>query len=212
MNDAKNVPKLEAALLERAERLAAEYIDHGRDGREAILKDERERLRIREERTTREATAIADRLYRRRVQAAQLRLQGLVEQQRWELIRQVAEAVPEHLLAVADEPKSYEELLRALLGQAADTIGEDELVAQLNARDLKKLKSRWKTFAEKAAAGRSVALDPQPIDCSGGIRVSSRDDRVCVDATFEGRTERFEDELLQTIAEHLFAREVRKGS
>ena len=212
MSDGNNVQQLEAALLNRAERLADEYIAHGRDGREAILKDERERLRNLEQRVTQEASSYADRLYRRRVQAAQLRLQGMADQLRWELIKSVADRLSEPLAAVADDNSSYEALIQTLLERSAASIGGDHLVVQMNARDLERFRSRWNTLCKLAAPGRHIELEPGPIETSGGLRISSRDNSVCIDATFEGRMDRFRDDLMQTIAERLFARETRKGS
>jgi V/A-type H+-transporting ATPase subunit E len=206
MTDPKSVPDLEAALLERAERLAAEYLARGKESRESILREEQDRLRTREERIADEAQADADRLFRRRVQAAQLRVQAALDKERWNLIESVIEELPQRLGSVRDDPKRYESLLQALLAQATASIGEDDLVASFNAVDLEALDGRWQEFAEQASPGKSIELDGQSIDCSGGIRLASRDNRVRVDATFEGRTERFRNELTQTIAERLFAR------
>ena len=212
MNEPRNLPELEAALIGRAERLADEYIDHGRDGREAILRDERERLRVREERISQEARAHADRLYRRRVQAAELRLHGIIDQQRWKLIRGVVEDLPDRLTALADDEQAYEAFLQAMVAQAADSIDDAKLSVACNARDRAWLESRWEAFSQQAAPEKTIDLAETPIDCSGGVRVSSSDNKVSVDATFEGRMERFEDELMQVIAEHLFAREIHHGS
>lgn len=203
MTDPKTIPDLEAALIDRADRLAKEYIARGRDSRETILSEERERLRNREERITEEAQADADRRYRRRVQAAQLRLQGKLDRERWNLIQAVLEELPERLKSVADNDRRYESLLKSLVNKAAESIDDDDLVASLNAGDLGKLESHWPTFVKEAAPGKSIALDPQPIECSGGVKISSKDNRVCIDQTFEGRSDRFRDDLVQAIAERL---------
>jgi V/A-type H+-transporting ATPase subunit E len=206
MTDPKSAPDLEAALLDRAKRLADEYLAKGRNSREAILNEERERLRTREERITDEARSDADRILRRRVQAAQLRLQGSLDRERWDMIQSIVDELPDRLNAIANDPERYEALLLSLLAKAAESIGEDNLVASFNARDLKKLKGRWNEFVEKAAPGKTIKLDPEPIECGGGMCVTNQENRVSVDATFEGRGERFRDELIQAIAERLFSR------
>ncbi len=206
MTDPKSVPDLEAALLDRAERLAAEYLARGEESRETILREEQDRLRSREARIADEAKADADRIFRRRVQAAQLRVQAALDKERWNLIESVIGDLSQELASVRDDPKRYEALIGSLLAQAAESIDEEDLVASLNVDDLEALKGRWEKIVEMAAPGKSVELDTQPIECSGGVRLASRDNRVRVDATFEGRTERFRDELTQTIAERLFAR------
>lgn len=205
MTDPKTMPDLEAALIERAKHLADEYLARGRDNHKAILSEERERLRAREERIDEEAQADADRLYRRRVQAAQLRLQGTLDRERWNLIQSIIEEIPAELTTVSDNREVYESLLKSLLAKAAESIGEDELIASFNARDHKVLESRWDEFVTSAAPHATIELDPDPIDSSGGVRVYSKDRRVRVDATFEGRGERFRDELIQAIAERLFS-------
>ena len=212
MSEPRNLPELEDALIDRAKRLAAEYIEHGRDGREAILRDERDRLRVREERIAQEARAQADRLYRRRVQAAELRQHGIIDQQRWELIRSVMKDLPDQLAALADDEEAYRTFLQAMLAHAAESIGDEKLVATFNTRDRARLENEWQAFSKKAVPGNQVELAAETVDCSGGVRVSNSDNEVSVDATFEGRMERFEDELMQVISERLFASEIHHGS
>lgn len=206
MSDPDSMPDLEAALLDRAERLADEYLAKGRDGRDAILKEEKERLREREQRIADDANADANRLYRRLVQAAELKNHGALDRERWRLIESVMNELPGRLAMIADDRDTYEQLLAALLASAAASIDDDELIAEVNAHDLTVLEQRWEAFCRRAVPGKRIELSPEAISCSGGVRVSGHDNRVCVDATFEGRIERFRDELTQTIAERLFAR------
>ncbi len=205
MTEPKGVPDLEAALIDRAERLASEYLQRGKDGREAIVNEERDRLRAREERIADEAKADADRIFRRRVQAAQLKVQAGLDRERWDLIESVIDELPQALVSVAGDDDNYDDLLLNLLAQGATSIGEDDLVVSLNAHDRERLEPRWQAFAEQAAPGRRITLDANDTDISGGMRVSSADGRVSIDASFEGRTERFRNELVQVIAERLFA-------
>ncbi len=205
MSDAKDVSELEAALIDRAERLANEYLQKGKDGRAAILNEELERQRAREARIGEEAQADADRIYRRRVQAAQLKIQANLDRERWQLIQSVIEALPAKLATAADDRAYYTGLLEALVGRAAESIGEEELVASLNERDLDRFRDEWRDIVNSAAPGKDIRLSPEPVEISGGARLTSVDDRVAVDASFEGRAERYEGELVQVIAERLFA-------
>ena len=205
MTEQKGVHDLEAALIDRAERLAHEYLQRGKDGRAAIINEELERLRIREARLGDEAQADADRIYRRRVQAAQLKIQASLDRERWQLIQSVIDELPAELATATEEPERYTQLLQALLSQAAESIDEDELVASLNARDLDRLQKQWSTLSERAAPGKHIELSGEPVEINGGVRVTSKDNRIAVDASFEGRTERFQGELIQVIAERLFA-------
>ena len=120
--------------------------------------------------------------------------------------------LPPRLTALADDPETYDAFLREMLRHAADSIADDTLVAAFNAQDRARLEDGWAAFCKQAVPGKTIELAAEPVDCSGGVRVSSSDNEVSVDATFEGRMERFEDELMQVIAERLFASEIHHGS
>ena len=207
MNDARDISGLEAALLDRAQELAAEYVAHGEDGRKAVLRDEQTRLDAREQRLTQEAKAASERLFRQHVQAAELRLAGDIDRERWSLIEAVLAELPARLAAFAEDTGRYDALIEALLSGAASSLDAGELVATLNARDSERLRERWSEIAARAAPGSKLELDPEPGPFVGGVRVASRDGRVRVDATFEGRIGRFREELAEVIAERLFAGE-----
>jgi V/A-type H+/Na+-transporting ATPase subunit E len=207
LNEARDIAGLEAALLARAEQLAAETVARGEDGRKAVLRDEQTRLDTREERITREARAAAERLFRQRVQAVALRLTGDIDRLRWSLIEEVLAGLPARLEALAADSGRYEPLVEALLSGAAANLDAAELVATLNTRDTDRLQARWTDIAARAAPGRKLELGPEPGTFSGGVRVASRDGNVRIDATFEGRIARFRDELAELIAGRLFADE-----
>lgn len=197
------VENLERALFERAKRLGEEYLARARQTRERMIEEENERLRLREERETLAAEAEAERHYRRRVQAVELQLQGELDRHRWEMMEAVKAKMRERFLGFAETDK-YLSVLGHLLAEAAETLGDEDLVAQLNAADRERLAERWDGFAGDAVPGRKVVLDPEPGAFLGGILVRAADDSVRVDSTFEGRMDRFEDPVNQAIAEILF--------
>jgi V/A-type H+-transporting ATPase subunit E len=203
MTQETTVENLERALFERARRLGDEYLARARQTRERMIEEENERLRLRVERETLAAEAEAERLYRRRVQAVELQLQGELDRHRWEMMEAVKTKMRERFLEFV-ETGEYLSVLGRLLAEAAETLGDEELVAQLNAADRERLADRWDSFAVNAVPARKIALDPEPGDFFGGILVRAADDTVRVDSTFEGRMDRFEDPLNQAIAEILF--------
>lgn len=203
MKQETTVENLERALFDRARRLADEYLARARQTRERMIEEENERLRLREERETLAAEAEAERLFRRRVQAVELQLQGELDRHRWETMEAVKAKIRERFLAfVATD--DYLPALRRLLAEAAVTLGDEELVAQLNAADRARLADRWESFAREAVPGKTISLDPDPGDFVGGILVRAADDSVRVDNTFEGRMDRYADPVNQAIAETLF--------
>ncbi|WP_294041298.1 V-type ATP synthase subunit E [Thiolapillus sp.] len=119
-----------------------------------------------------------------------------------------AEDTLERLQKVRDDRESYLALLHKLLVQAAEDIESTALVAEFNASDLAYLKPRWETFSADIAPGKTIELAATPIHCSGGVLLRSRDNRIRIDNSFEGRIERFQGALLQVITERLFAADI----
>jgi V/A-type H+-transporting ATPase subunit E len=196
---------LERALLARAQTLAAEYLERARRSRDRIINEENERLRLREDREVLAAKALAERTYRRQVQQAELSCQEELDQLRWTLIRSVIDALPERLERIAHDEERYLPLLAQFLAQAARAIEREDLVCELNATDLRRLHSRWDTFARAAVPDRHITLNHEPRQCSGGLLLRTADDRIRVDNTFEGRLARLEETLERVIQERLFA-------
>ena len=202
------VSDLEKALLERAEKLAEEYHDRAQRARQHILEDAHERLHIREQNEELAAQVDAERLFRRQIQASELRLKSKLDKLRWQLIQSVVHELPKRLQKVRDDRESYLALLHKLLVQAAEDIESTALVAEFNASDLAYLKPRWETFSANIAPGKTIELAATPIHCSGGVLLRSRDNRIRIDNSFEGRIERFQGALLQVITERLFAADI----
>jgi V/A-type H+-transporting ATPase subunit E len=198
------VEELESAILSRAERLAGEYRERAGRSRERILREAAEQLRLREEREVLVAKAMAERNYRRKVQANELKLRAHMDHLRWNLVRGVEQRLEERITAFAGNLEAYDKALRGYLAQAAQLIEQDVLVAELNARDHRRLRDGWESFAAAAVTDKRIELAPEPIESLGGVRVSSPDGRIRLDNTFEGRRERLRPRLHQVIVERLF--------
>ncbi len=207
MNDTKpRLSDLESALLQRARTLADEYLAHARRTRDQIIADANERLRLREEREILAAKALAERTYRQRVQANEIRQQEELDRVRWALVRQVIDVLPARLAQVAEDERRYLPLLARYLAHAAQAIERDALVAELNACDHARLAKRWEAFCREAGVQKNIALAPEPLaNSQGGVRVRSADGKIGVDNTFEGRLERMQDDLHRVVTERLFA-------
>lgn len=203
MSDNEQISGLESALVARAQKLADEYHAGGHSGRERILADAHQRLRIEEEREVLSAKAHAERVYQQRVQAAELNLRAELDRVRWELINSVLGALPARLAELAQDQTHYLPLLLSWLREGAQAIERNELVVQVNPRDLPLLKSNWKTYAQQAATEKKLELSEQTVDSGGGVLIRSLDGDIRVDNTFEGRMERLGEELQRVVADHL---------
>lgn len=203
MSDADDISGLETALAERARKLSEEHLINGRQTRELMLAEARQRLQIEEERSVLAATAHAERIYQQRVQAAELDLRGTLDRMRWELTNATFLKLFESLSALAADEARYLPLLRNYLCECAQAIERDELVAQFNARDLQRLQQGWAQYAAESAPGKRLTLSPDPLNSIGGVLVISADHDIRFDNTFEGRMERLAETLQGVIAERL---------
>jgi V/A-type H+-transporting ATPase subunit E len=211
MSEADDVASLENALADRAKKLAEGHLAGGRQARERILADTRQRLHIEEEREVLAAKAKSELLYRQRVQAAELDLCARADCLRRELADAALAKLPRMLGELAADDARYLPLLRNYLREAALSIERDELVARFNARDLDRLKEEWAQYAHDAASGRKVTLSSEPLDRIGGVLVESADGDIRCDNTFEGRMERLGETLHGEVAERLMPQEAKHG-
>ncbi len=203
MSEPNDISGLETALAERASKLAGEHLAGGQQARERILAETRQRLHIEKEREVLVAKVRAERAYEQQIQAAELDLRAELDRLRRELADAALAKLPARLSALAADEAHYLPLLLRYLGEAAQAIERDELVAQFNARDVQRLQREWERYAREAAPGKRLALSPEPLDCIGGVLVISADRAIRYDNTFEGRMERMEEALQGALAERL---------
>ncbi len=202
--DAGQVADLEKNILGQAQRLAEEHLANGRAARENILRENSQRLRLREEHEIQAARAEGERLYRRRVQAAEIHLRADTDRLRWTLVSAVMDQVRTRLGEVA-ESAEYAEILRAYLREAAQAMGVASLHARLNGRDRPRFAASWQALAQQAAPGIAITLDEETFAGSGGVMALSEDGRMRVDNSFEGRMERMQDGIYRIVMERLFS-------
>ncbi len=197
------VQELEEAILARAERLAGEYRERANRSRDSILREAAERLRMRESREGSIAKTLADRTFRQQVQASELKMQTHLDRMRWNLVQDVERALAGRMQAFSEDLGRYEPWLERLIARAVNLIEEKSLVVSANARDLQRLAERWETILETLPSHKTVTLSKEPIETLGGVLVASRNRRIRVDNTYEGRLERLRPAVQQVILERL---------
>ena len=206
LSDADDIAGLESALAERARKLAEEHLLNGRQARDLILMETRQRLRLQEERETLAAKAEGERTYQQRVQATELELRARLDRLRWQLTDAALSKLRTRLLALAEDEARYLPLMVGYLRDGAEAIERDELVASVNARDRRLLQNDWPRYAQEAAPAKRLALSPDCLNCIGGVMVASADGNIRFDNTFEGRMERLAKSLQRSVAERLAPR------
>jgi V/A-type H+-transporting ATPase subunit E len=205
MNAEVQVKALEAALLARARELMREHLDKAEGEKARILHEVAQELRLAEEREILKAKMDAERLMRRRVQAAEIRMQGELDRLRWTLVQSIVGAVRMRLERLADDEGAYRALLGAQIGAAAERLDGEALVAELNARDRERFGAGWEAFAAEAAPAKHVTLCHTAHAGSGGVIVRTPDNDVRIDDTHEGRLDRLADAVHAAVLERLFA-------
>ncbi len=199
------VHELEIAILSQAKKLAAVYREGAQHSQKRILQEAQQRIQQREQRETQRAQALAERSYRRLLQANELKLQREMDILRWNLVEGVIERLQERMQELMTDRARYLPLLRSWLGRAADAIERPTLVAEVNSADLDWLRPEWESFSRAAAAHKQITLATTPLQTVGGILVRSDDNRIRIDNTFEGRLERLSLRLHQVATRHLLA-------
>lgn len=199
------VSQLEQALLRQAEGLAREALKNAEAARARILGETEERIKLLEEREILSAKAEAERMVRRRLQAAENKQAAEFDRLRWVLTEAVMSQVQNALQALVQDMDRYKPVLAGMLAEAARQLPPGDLVAEVNALDHERLKPVWADFAATAAPGRRVELSALTHPSVGGILVRLADNRARVDQTFEARRERLRDQMAQVVMERLFA-------
>lgn len=195
--------KLEVSLVAQASALADEHLRHGEEARAAILARVREQLEARALREQEQLRLAAERLFRQRVQAASIRFAAEHDRLRWVLVEGVLAQLKTRLAQLAGDPARYHEVLRRFVAEGAAAIAAGELVAEFCPQGLD-VREDGGRIAQAAAPGRAIEARPLAATASGGVRVLSRDGRVRVDNSFEGRLARLEREITRRVMETLF--------
>lgn len=199
---------LEQAIMARAEELAQEFHHKANRQRDTILRDAAERLHLAEEREVLVAKAEAERHFRRVTQASELKMQGRLDQLRWELVQAVEARLAQRMQALCADRPAYKKWLVEMVRDAAERLPAGELTAEVNAEDLIWLAGEWPALVAEAAPDRSIQLAEQPTWGSGGVKLRTVDNRAQVDNRFEGRLARFEAGIQRVILQQLFPTDI----
>ncbi|TCJ17999.1 V-type ATP synthase subunit E [Parasulfuritortus cantonensis] len=205
MDDESRISQLEKALLDQAETLARERLDNAEATRRHLLDEAGQRLAEAEARERQVVRASADRLVRRRVQAAEGRLTADLDRLRWALTQAAISNVRLALLDLTQDRARYLGVLAGFLSAAAARLPAGDLVAEVNSADLNMLAPGWVDLCARAAPGRSVELADHGRDSLGGVSVRLADNRARLDQTFEARLDRLDEALAAAVMARMFA-------
>jgi V/A-type H+-transporting ATPase subunit E len=200
------VSQLEAALLHQAETLVREQRQNTETARARILNEAAEGLKLAEAKEVAAARMEAERLMRRKVQAAESRLAADLDRLRWALTEATLAGVRQGFQQLTTDGKRYLEILEAWLADAARALPPGDLLAEVRPADQALLAPDWPNIAARAAPGRHVELHSHSRNSEGGLCVRLADNRAQMDHSFEARQSRMADELARVAMERLFRR------
>jgi len=206
MTNHAQLEQLENAIRNRAQTLANSYLQTAHQQREQILTEVNKRLAKQEARAIEMAKAVAEQVYRRKVQASEIKMQAQLDQLRWALVQTVISQLYDHLKQLSQQAEIYLPLLKQYCLHAANQFQEKaELIMEVTAADYQQLISQWDDFVSRHLPKRLCTLMTSNQSFIGGVLVRDRVNRIRIDNTFEGMMARFENHLYQVITAQLFA-------
>ena len=211
--ESDQVRALQQAILERARELADGHVAQGEMTRTRIIEDAREKIKLMEQKELLSARLHSEREYQREVQASELRIQAELDRNRWGLVQSVMDKITRQLVELRKNDAAYRPVFESLLKHGVESLRSEQLVASLGNDDLARFHDDWAVMV-KACCGEQVEvrLSPEACQCSGGLRLVSKQGDVMIDNTFEGIISRRQSELQQLIFERLFSTLSTKGS
>ncbi len=103
----------------------------------------------------------------------------------------------------ASGDEEYDDALTKMIKEAADEIGSDDLIIQLNEADTNKFKDQLSNASTFEIEGIKFEIG-EPIDTIGGAVLKTSNGDIEVNNTIEARLDRFKSLLRSEVAEILF--------
>ena len=113
------------------------------------------------------------------------------------------QAIGELKTKASSNDSEYEHALGKMIKEAADEIGGNDLIIQLNEADTNKLKADLSSDDSFEIEGINFKVG-EPIDAIGGAILKTSNGDIEVNNTIEARLERFKSILRSEVAEILF--------
>jgi len=150
-----------------------------------------------------ELRAVSDRI----VGSAELDGRRMLMQTRQELLSKVFEAAERRLEEMAEGMKSdYTTILVKLISESASAIGGQVFFVTANERDLTYLKKNLKTInrnLKKDLGDKTIKLEDEPIDITGGVVVRNDDATKTYYNTLKGRLDNVRSRIEAEVAQIL---------
>ena len=182
-------------ILAKAESRAARILENARQEEARIKSDVDRHLRTI---VGSELRAVHDRIVGR----ANLDGRKMIMEAKMELLDTVFESAREKLEAMAKKGGAdYQEVVKKLISEAVEAMGEDELIVSSNKADHGFLKKTLPELSKEL--GVSLRLDAKPIDAMGGVIVKNPRGTKVYYNTLDGRLSKVRGSKASEVAEKL---------
>ncbi len=191
-------------ILKEASDKSAQIITAAKKEAKTLLDTARFTAKEEEDREIKEARARGKLIYDEVLAEGRMKAKRETLQKREELLNDVFKKAEDKLRAYVSS-KKYKESILGLTIAACKKLGSEDIVIYANKRDLGTLRKFKDDIARSAVRGGMVEISfGDPIQTIGGVRVSTRDGKVEIDDTFEGKLKREFDSLRVKVARVLF--------
>ncbi|ABK78069.1 archaeal/vacuolar-type H -ATPase subunit E [Cenarchaeum symbiosum A] len=186
-------PRLEAAVDKILDRTGEEILSGlGESRKEAAeaLAGSAKTLEREYDRIVEEGRKEADKIHRKIVGSADLEARN----KQILLLETAIDRVLEKVLASisAERGPGYPDMIKSLIGEATATLGTTQVVVRAGSRD--------KDVVQASLGGFPGAeLAQEPIECLGGVKVSSKDGSMTLDNTIDARFDRMKPLIRKEI-------------
>ena len=206
MNQMSETTKFTEDILATANAKSQTIITKAENERQQLLDEARKNINREAAEITRNAEADAEGVKRREISEVRHRVKLREELEKDKVLTDVLDETKKKVHEIVNDKNKYSAYLVRLVTDSIRQLGMQSVRVHLNAEDLKNIDItalvREVTSAVKTPTKIEVAKDP--FTTSGGVVVSSPDDKIRIVNTFEQRFEALEPKLLIEAGRLLF--------
>jgi V/A-type H+-transporting ATPase subunit E len=206
MNQISETTKFTEDILATANAKSQTIITKAENERQQLLDEARKNINREAAEITRNAEADAEGVKRREISEVRHRVKLREELEKDKVLTDVLNETKKKVHEIVNDKNKYSSYLVRLVSDSIRQLGMQSVRVHLNAEDLKNIDItalvREVTSAVKTPTKIEVAKDP--VTTSGGVVVSSSDDKIRIVNTFEQRFEALEPKLLIEAGRLLF--------
>ncbi|HMK84145.1 MAG TPA: V-type ATP synthase subunit E family protein [Candidatus Bathyarchaeia archaeon] len=191
-------------ILATANAKSQAIITKAEDDRQRLLEEARKNIDREAAEITRNARADAEGARRREISEVRHRVKLREELEKEKILTDVLDETRKKVHEIVKDKNKYSSYLAKLVTDSIHQLGMQSVRVHLNAEDLKNIDTTALVREVTTKTPTKVEIAKDPITTSGGVIVSSPDDKIRIVNTFEQRFEALEPKLLIEAGRLLF--------